>query len=65
MPSTFLQTYQAHVAERAALGISPLPLTAKLTGELIEQLKNPTAGEGDALVEMIAHRVPAGWAAPR
>ena len=60
MPSTFLQTYQAHVAERAALGISPLPLTAKLTGELIEQLKNPTAGEGDALVEMIAHRVPAG-----
>jgi aconitate hydratase 2 / 2-methylisocitrate dehydratase len=60
MPSTFLQTYQAHVAERAASGISPLPLTAKLTGELIEQLKNPTAGEGDALVEMIAHRVPAG-----
>jgi aconitate hydratase 2 / 2-methylisocitrate dehydratase len=60
MPSTFLQTYQAHVAERAASGISPLPLTAKLTGELIEQLKNPTAGEGEALVEMIAHRVPAG-----
>jgi aconitate hydratase 2 / 2-methylisocitrate dehydratase len=60
MASPFLTIYQAHVAERAALGISPLPLTAKQTGELIEQLKNPTAGEGEALVEMIAHRVPAG-----
>ncbi len=60
MASTFLTTYQAHVAERAAIGISPLPLTARQVGELIEQLKNPQAGEGDALVEMIAHRVPAG-----
>ena len=60
MASTFLATYQAHVAERAAMGISPLPLSAKLTGELIEQLKNPAAGEGAALVDMIAHRVPAG-----
>ena len=31
----------AHVAERAALGIPPLPLSAKQTGELIELLKNP------------------------
>jgi aconitate hydratase 2 / 2-methylisocitrate dehydratase len=60
MASAFLTTYQAHVAERAAMGISPLPLTAKQTGELIEQLKNPTAGEGAALVEMLAQRVPAG-----
>jgi aconitate hydratase 2 / 2-methylisocitrate dehydratase len=60
MASAFLTTYQAHVAERAAMGISPLPLTAKQTGELIEQLKNPTAGEGSALVEMLAQRVPAG-----
>jgi aconitate hydratase 2 / 2-methylisocitrate dehydratase len=60
MASAFLTTYQAHVAERAAIGISPLPLTAKQTGELIEQLKNPAAGEGAALVEMLAQRVPAG-----
>jgi aconitate hydratase 2/2-methylisocitrate dehydratase len=60
MASPFLATYQAHVAERAALGISPLPLSAKQVGELIEQLKNPQAGEGAALVEMITHRVPAG-----
>jgi aconitate hydratase 2 / 2-methylisocitrate dehydratase len=60
MASAFLTTYQAHVAERAAIGISPLPLSAKQVGELIEQLKNPQTGEGAALVEMIAHRVPAG-----
>jgi aconitate hydratase 2 / 2-methylisocitrate dehydratase len=60
MPSAFMQTYQAHVAERAALGIPALPLSAKQTGELIEQLKNPVAGEEKALVEMITHRVPAG-----
>jgi aconitate hydratase 2 / 2-methylisocitrate dehydratase len=60
MPSPFMQTYQAHVAERAALGIPPLPLSAKQTGELIEQLKAPAAGEEAALVELITHRVPAG-----
>jgi aconitate hydratase 2 / 2-methylisocitrate dehydratase len=60
MASAFMQTYQAHVAERAALGIPPLPLSAKQTGELIEQLKNPAQGEETALVEMITHRVPAG-----
>jgi aconitate hydratase 2 / 2-methylisocitrate dehydratase len=60
MPSPFMQTYQAHVAERAALGIPPLPLSAKQTGELIEQLKKPAAGEEAALVELITHRVPAG-----
>ena len=40
-----LDTYRQHVAERAALGIPPLPLTAKQTAELIELLKNPPAGE--------------------
>ena len=29
-----LQAYVEHVAERAALGIPPLPLTAKQTAEL-------------------------------
>ena len=60
MPSAFMQTYQAHVAERAAQGIPPLPLSAQQTGDVIEQLKNPAAGEGPALVELISHRVPAG-----
>ena len=55
-----LQAYRTHVAERAALGIPPQPLSAKQTAELIELLKNPPAGEEATLVELITHRVPAG-----
>ena len=55
-----VQAYRDHVAERAALGIPPLPLSAKQTGELIELLKAPPAGEEATLVELITHRVPAG-----
>ena len=55
-----LQSYRAHVAERAALGIPPLPLSAKQTGELIELLKNPPQGEEVTLLDLITHRIPAG-----
>jgi aconitate hydratase 2 / 2-methylisocitrate dehydratase len=55
-----LKAYRDHVAERAALGIPPLPLSAKQTGELIELLKNPPKGEESTLVDLITHRVPAG-----
>ncbi|MBK9573976.1 MAG: bifunctional aconitate hydratase 2/2-methylisocitrate dehydratase [Rhodoferax sp.] len=55
-----LQAYRAHVAERAALGIPPLPLSAAQTVELIELLKAPPPGEETVLVELITHRVPAG-----
>ncbi|MDH4451422.1 MAG: bifunctional aconitate hydratase 2/2-methylisocitrate dehydratase [Rhodoferax sp.] len=55
-----LQAYRDHVAERAALGIPPLPLSAKQTAELIELLKSPPAGEEAILVELITHRIPAG-----
>jgi len=54
-----LKSYRAHVAERAALGIPALPLSAKQTGELIELLKSPPAGEEATLLELITHRVPA------
>jgi aconitate hydratase 2/2-methylisocitrate dehydratase len=57
---TMLKAYRDHVAERAALGIPPLPLSAKQTGELIELLKNPPKGEEATLVELITYRVPAG-----
>ena len=57
-----LQAYRDHVAERAALGIPPLPLTAKQTAALVELLKNPPAGEEATLVELITHRVPAAAA---
>jgi aconitate hydratase 2/2-methylisocitrate dehydratase len=55
-----LQAYRAHVAERAALGIPPLPLTKQQTAELVELLKNPPKGEESFLVELLTHRVPAG-----
>ena len=55
-----LEAYRLHVAERAALGIPPLPLSAAQTSELIELLKAPPAGEEKVLVDLITHRVPAG-----
>lgn len=55
-----LKAYRDHVAERAALGIPPLPLSAQQTAELIELLKAPPAGEEATLVDLITHRVPAG-----
>ncbi|WP_397474857.1 bifunctional aconitate hydratase 2/2-methylisocitrate dehydratase [Pusillimonas sp.] len=55
-----LENYRQHVAERAALGIPPLPLSAQQTAELVELLKAPPAGEEATLVELITHRVPAG-----
>src|SRR5690606_9426388 len=55
-----LEQYRQHVAERAALGIPPLPLSAQQTAEVIELLKNPPAGEEQFLLDLITHRVPAG-----
>jgi aconitate hydratase 2/2-methylisocitrate dehydratase len=55
-----LQAYVEHVAERAALGIPPLPLTAKQTAELIELIKAAPAKEEAFLLELLTHRVPPG-----
>ncbi|HEY0201934.1 MAG TPA: bifunctional aconitate hydratase 2/2-methylisocitrate dehydratase, partial [Burkholderiaceae bacterium] len=55
-----LQAYRQHAADRAALGIPPLPLSAQQTVALVELLKNPPAGEEDYLLDLITHRVPAG-----
>lgn len=55
-----LEAYRAHVAERAALGIPPLPLSKAQMQSLVELLKAPPTGEGDFLVDLITHRVPAG-----
>ncbi len=55
-----LEAYRHHVAERAALGIPPLPLTAQQTADVIELLKNPPAGEAEFLLDLITNRVPAG-----
>jgi aconitate hydratase 2/2-methylisocitrate dehydratase len=55
-----LESYRRHVAERAALGIPPLPLDANQTSELCELLKNPPAGEEDTLLELLRDRVSPG-----
>ncbi len=55
-----LESYRQHVAERAALGIPPLPLSKQQTEELIALLKNPPKGEEQSLVDLLTHRVPAG-----
>ncbi|MEY4756449.1 MAG: hypothetical protein RJA34_1347 [Pseudomonadota bacterium] len=55
-----LQAYRAHVAERAALGIPPLPLSAQQTADLIELVKAPPAGEEAFLLDLLTHRVPPG-----
>ena len=57
---SFFFFFCAHVAERAALGTVALPLSAQQTAELVELLKNPPAGEGEFLVDLLTHRVPPG-----
>ena len=59
-----LQAYRQHVAERAALGIPPLPLTAQQTADLIDLIKAPQnlqdTAEDAFLLDLITHRVPPG-----
>jgi len=55
-----LQAYRQHTAERAALGIPPLPLDAKQVADLIELIKAPPAGEDAFLMDLLTHRVPPG-----
>ena len=55
-----LDSYRKHVAERAALGIPPLPLNAQQTSELCELLKNPPPGEAETLMELLRDRIPPG-----
>ncbi|MCX2523049.1 bifunctional aconitate hydratase 2/2-methylisocitrate dehydratase [Larsenimonas rhizosphaerae] len=55
-----LEAYRHHVEERAADGVPPQPLTAEMTVELVELLKNPPAGEEAFLLELITDRVPPG-----
>jgi aconitate hydratase 2 / 2-methylisocitrate dehydratase len=55
-----LEQYRQHVAQRAALGIPPLPLDAKQTSQLCELLKNPPKGEENTLLHLLRDRVPPG-----
>lgn len=55
-----LQAYVEHVAERAALGIPPLPLSAKQTADVIELIKSAPAKEEAFLLDLLTNRVPPG-----
>ena len=55
-----LEAYRQHVAERAALGIPPLPLNAEQTSALCELLQHPPAGEEANLIALLRDRVPPG-----
>ncbi|HQR50849.1 MAG TPA: bifunctional aconitate hydratase 2/2-methylisocitrate dehydratase [Methylophilaceae bacterium] len=55
-----LNAYRTHVAERAALGLPPLPLNPEQTAALVELLKRPPAGEETLLQDLLENRIPAG-----
>ncbi len=57
---SLLEEYKAHTAERAKLGIPPLPLTAEQTAELVELLKVSPVEEKDYALELFTEHVPAG-----
>jgi aconitate hydratase 2/2-methylisocitrate dehydratase len=55
-----LEAYRQHVAERAALGIPPLPLSKQQASDLVALLRSPPKGEEATLIDLITQRVPAG-----
>ena len=59
-PTELLPTYRAAAAERAALGVPPLPLTASQAQALTELLQAPPAGEEAFLLELLSERIPPG-----
>jgi aconitate hydratase 2/2-methylisocitrate dehydratase len=58
--STFLADYRAAAAEREALGVPALPLSAEQTAALTELLANPPSGEEAFLLELLSERIPPG-----
>ncbi|MBC81536.1 MAG: bifunctional aconitate hydratase 2/2-methylisocitrate dehydratase [Gammaproteobacteria bacterium] len=55
-----LGRYREHVAERAAQGVAPKPLSDTEVNDLVELLKVPPAGEEEFILNLITNRVPAG-----
>jgi aconitate hydratase 2/2-methylisocitrate dehydratase len=58
--SSFLADYRTAAAEREALGIPALPLTADQTAALTELLAAPPAGEEAFLLHLLSERIPPG-----
>ena len=55
-----LNDYAAHVAERAALGLPPLPLTPSQTAELVSALSTPAAASRPEWKDLLEARVSPG-----
>lgn len=55
-----LKAYRQHVADRNAVNLPPLPLSAEQVAQVVELLKNPPTGEAEALLDLITNRTPAG-----
>ena len=55
-----LQAYREQVAERAKLGIPPLPLTAQETSELCQLFSHPPTGEEETLLHLLKERISPG-----
>ncbi|MCP9942587.1 bifunctional aconitate hydratase 2/2-methylisocitrate dehydratase [Cyanobium sp. ATX 6E8] len=58
--ASFLSSYRAAAAEREALGIPALPLSAEQTAALTELLQAPPAGEESFLLHLLSERIPPG-----
>ena len=57
---SLLAEYKAHTAQRAALGVPPLPLTAEQVAGLVELLKANPVEDADYAMELFTQHVPAG-----
>ena len=55
-----LDAYRTHVAERAAQGLPPLPLSAGQTTALVELLQKPPVGTEATLLDLIRNQIPPG-----
>jgi aconitate hydratase 2 / 2-methylisocitrate dehydratase len=60
LPAELLPAYRAAAAERQALGVPPLPLSAPQTQALTALLAAPPAGEEAFLLELLSERIPPG-----
>ena len=57
---TFFDDYAAHVEERKAQGIVPLPLNAEQVAALVEIVKNPPSGRESEIIDLLENRIPPG-----
>ena len=62
--ATFLPSYRAAAAEREALGVPALPLSAAQASALTELLSAPPAGEEAFLLHLLSERIPPAWMRP-